>query len=72
MLRPRQGEAMSDEMSRREKWAAADAARAQARWGMSYMPDSRTATPERLAYEARERGDRWFQVDVAINVCRAQ
>ncbi len=59
---------MTDEMSRREKWAAADAARAQARWGMSYMPDSRTATPERLAYEARERGDQWFQIDVAINV----
>ena len=59
---------MTDDMSRREKWAAADAARAQARWGMSYMPDSRAATPERLAYEARERGDQWFQIDVAINV----
>jgi hypothetical protein len=59
---------MTDDMSRREKWAAADAARAQARWGMSYLPDPKTATPERLAYEARERGDEWFQIDVAISV----
>jgi hypothetical protein len=59
---------MTDDMSRREKWAAADAARAQARWGMSYLPDPRSATPERLAYEARERGDEWFQIDVAISV----
>jgi hypothetical protein len=38
---------MADERPRREKWAAADVARAQARWGMSYMPDASAATPER-------------------------
>lgn len=59
---------MTDEtMTRRERWAAADAARSDARWGMTYAPDPRTATPERLAYEARERGDRWFQIDVPVS-----
>jgi hypothetical protein len=57
---------MTEEMPRRARWAAADAARAQAGWGMSYVPDSRTASPERLAYEARDRGDRWFQIDVTL------
>jgi hypothetical protein len=61
---------MSDDMTRRERWAAGDAARGQAQqsidWGMRYEEDVRQATPERLAYEARERGDHWFQVDVPI------
>jgi hypothetical protein len=58
---------MSDEMTRREKWAASDAARDDARWGMSYAPDPRVASSERLAYEAHERGDQWFQIDLNLN-----
>lgn len=53
-------------MTRRERWAAADQARADAKWGMTYLPDPRSASPERLAYEARERGDRWFQIDLPV------
>lgn len=59
---------MSEGMSRRERWAAADAQAAQARWGMNCIPDTRIATPERLAYEAYERGDQLFQIDLAVSV----
>ena len=58
---------MADGQSRRERWAASDVARAEARWGMAYAPDSRVASPERLAYEAYERGDRWFQIDMVLH-----
>lgn len=56
---------MSDEMTRRERWAAADVARNDARWGMNYVDDQRP-TPEQLAYAAYQRGDRWFQIDVPL------
>jgi hypothetical protein len=31
------------------------------------MPDPRVASPARLAYEARERGDRLFQIDLVVS-----
>lgn len=46
---------------------ARDAVEAEKYWGMNYAPESR-ATPERLAYEARERGDAIFQIDIVISV----
>jgi hypothetical protein len=49
-----------------ERAAAADAARAEARWGMRYVPDEREA-PERLAHDAAQRGDTWFQVDIPLS-----
>jgi hypothetical protein len=33
---------------------------------MNQGGDNRQVSPERLAYEAHQRGDQWFQVDVAI------
>lgn len=56
---------MTDDMTRRERWAAADAARSDARWGMNYS-DPQRATPEQLAHAAYQRGDQWFQIDVPI------
>lgn len=35
-------------------------------WGMSHAPDERTASAERLAYEAYERGDALFQIDITL------
>jgi hypothetical protein len=67
-FRAKEAVRMTDAGSRRERWAEADAARANARWGMSYVPDPRTASPDRLAYEAYERGDRWFQIDLVVHV----
>jgi hypothetical protein len=61
----------------RERWAANDAATVaaaatsladSASWGMPHAPEVRTASPERLAYEAYERGDHFFQIDVVVSV----
>lgn len=41
-------------------------------WGMAYEPDPRTASPARLAYEAYERGDRWFQIDIILNAIQGR
>jgi hypothetical protein len=49
----------------------ADRARFEASWGVAYMPDEREASPERLAYEARERGDQTFQIDLVLRVEQA-
>lgn len=40
----------------------------EAGWGITYLDDTRVASPERLAWEARERGDRWFQIDLPVFV----
>lgn len=41
-------------------------------WGMGHVPDARVASPERLAYEARERGDQLFQIDLIVNVVQGR
>ena len=58
---------MAEEKSRRQQWAEADAARLEQTWGMHIEPDSRGESPERLAYEAYERGDRLFQIDLPVS-----
>jgi hypothetical protein len=35
-------------------------------WGMPYHPGNRQISPERMAYEAFERGDRYFQYDMPV------
>ena len=57
---------MTEDLTRRERWAAADAARNEARWGISYTSDTRTQTPEQLAHAAYAAGHRWFQLDVPV------
>lgn len=59
---------MSDEQKQPKYWQVHQEARNENQWGMNHMPDPRTATPDRLAYEARERGDRLFQIDMVISV----
>jgi hypothetical protein len=65
---------MTDEkVTRRQQWAARDAREAESRqsggaWGITYEADPRRESPERLAHEARERGDRWFQIDLPIAI----
>lgn len=61
--------------TRRERWAAADAAEAErsqhgAAWGMTYEPDDRQ--PVELAGAAHRRGDRWFQIDLPIAYVQGQ
>jgi hypothetical protein len=53
-------------MSARERWAAADAAKAQQQWGMQIYPDERTQSAEELAAIAYDRGDALFQVDIPV------
>lgn len=36
-------------------------------WGMHHQPDDCQASPERLAYEAYERGDLMFQLDITVS-----
>jgi hypothetical protein len=38
----------------------------EAGWGMQYMPDERQAAPGRLAWEAKQQGRRFFQIDIPI------
>lgn len=54
------------EGTRRDKWAAADAARNEAKWGMRYVPDEQQ--PVDAAKAALERGDLVFQVDIPITM----
>lgn len=58
-------------MSDKEARIAADVARAEASWGMPIIPDDRPAGPVRLAWEAHQRGDKFFQVDVPISYTQA-
>lgn len=62
---------MTDASSGRERRAAADAARAEAMWGMHVLPDDRGGNPIELAHAAHARGDRMFQVDVPIGYTQA-
>jgi hypothetical protein len=57
---------VTEGMSAKERRAAADANSAEKYWGMQIMPDPRVAGPERLAYEAYERGDAIFQIDLPV------
>lgn len=56
-----------DKLTYRERVAARDAYErsGEAAWGMHYQPDS-ARDPVHLAYEARQRGDRLFQVDLPL------
>lgn len=56
-------------MSRRERWAAADAAIAELPWGIYQQPEARqSTTPRAMAQAAFARGDRLFQIDLPVAV----
>lgn len=57
---------MTEGQSRRERLAAADLARAEAKFGMHYWPDNRPPV-EQIAAEAHARGDTVFQIDLPIS-----
>lgn len=79
---PQGGAQMADDSSGRS-WTSRDAAErernterreqralaadSRGAWGMPRVPDHRTASPERLAYEAHQRGDRLFQIDLVVS-----
>jgi hypothetical protein len=44
-----------------------DPALQEAQWGMPDVTERPVVTPERLAYEARTRGERTFQIDLVIS-----
>jgi hypothetical protein len=58
---------MSEPVTSKDRWAAGDAARFDAQFGMHVLPDDRPSSPERLAYEAFERGDLLFQIDMPVS-----
>ena len=43
----------------RREWQAENAG-----WGMSYMDDPDPRTPERIAYDAYQRGDQLLQLEI--------
>lgn len=57
-------------MSRRDRAAARDAAEADRNaegvWGIDYVQEERVDSPERLAWEAAQNGDGWFQIDIPL------
>lgn len=59
---------MSTDQTARERRIANDVAHAEAKWGMPDLSPGLAASPERLAYDARLRGDRTFQVEIVVSV----
>jgi hypothetical protein len=56
-----------NQQSWREREAAKDAARVEANFGMYLIPDERQEPPAKLAWEAAQRGDLLFQIDLPVS-----
>lgn len=50
----------------RERQETAQAAEQEAQWGMPFQDDPDRSAPERQAWEAYERGDRLFQIELPV------